>query len=139
VLDALAAGSPTKSINFVGMGCPIWSARATIIAISDERLEAVLPAVLCSGGRRNSCDLYDSLKKVKQVNRHCRQRYLLRAANLERTISLSVGNTVLSLSVSVFVFTCFELQEDNDPATRHRHAVDKFRKKGRDKGQVGKS
>jgi len=30
-----------------------------------EALEAVLPAVLCSGGRRNSCDLNDSLKKMK--------------------------------------------------------------------------
>jgi len=52
----MLAGALTKSVNFVRVGCPIWSARAIIFARSDERLEAVLSAVLCNGERRNSCE-----------------------------------------------------------------------------------
>jgi len=52
------AGALIKSVNFAGVGCPIESEWAIIIAGSEERLVAALPAVLCSGERKNLCDLY---------------------------------------------------------------------------------
>jgi len=59
------AGALIKSINFAGVGCPIESERATIIAIGQERLVAALPAVLCSEKRRNLCDFYFVLRRVR--------------------------------------------------------------------------
>jgi len=38
--------------------------------------------------------LYDFLKKVKQVNRHSEQRYLISVASLGKIVSISVGNIV---------------------------------------------
>jgi len=41
-LDVLA-GALIKSVNFAGVGCPIESEGATIIAGGEERLAAALP------------------------------------------------------------------------------------------------
>jgi len=45
----MLAGALSKDVNFAGVGCPIESEGATIIAEGEERLVAALPAVLCSG------------------------------------------------------------------------------------------
>jgi len=59
------AGVLIKSINFAGVYCPIESEGAIIIVGGEERLVAALPAVLCSGERRNLGDFYFILRRVR--------------------------------------------------------------------------